>query len=398
MHRLIMTSAVYQQDSRPIDTKNLDSPAIRNLQSLDPENRLLSHFNRQRLDFEEMRDALLAVSNELDPQMGGKPAEMLAPSNKRRSIYGLVDRQFLPDTFRVFDFANPDLSIAQRHETTVPQQALFFLNHRFVADRAKALQARLKAAGQTSTKEKAEKLYHWLFQRSPGLEDISRAERFIAETERDAPPPQPKPVESAWRYGWGEYDPANQRLKTFMPLPHFTGKAWQGGAKLPDPMLGWVQLTATGGHPGNDLQHAAVRRWIAPRDATIGIKAEITHEPEISDGIHAVIVSSRQGELKAAAVHHGKADLSIAVLQVKSGETIDFVVDLGKELNSDEFLWSPLITTAETDLEASSSETIALWDAKKEFAGLRPPYTPPLNPWEQYAQVLLLSNEFSFVD
>ena len=57
-----------------------------------------------------------------------------------------------------------------------------------------------------------------------------------------------------------------QRVASFEPLPHFTGAAWQGGAAWPDGKLGWVQLTAAGGHPGNDLAHAAIRRWTAPRD------------------------------------------------------------------------------------------------------------------------------------
>ena len=91
-------------------------------------NRLLAHFPVQRLDFEALRDAMLAVSGELDPKAGGKPAELMDTANKRRTVYALVDRQFLAGTFRTFDFANPDIHVAVRHETTVPQQALFFLN------------------------------------------------------------------------------------------------------------------------------------------------------------------------------------------------------------------------------------------------------------------------------
>ena len=47
-----------------------------------------------------------------------------------------------------------------------------------------------------------------------------------------------------WEYGWGEYDPAAKMMKSFTPLPFFTGKAWQGGDSWPDKELGWVQLTA----------------------------------------------------------------------------------------------------------------------------------------------------------
>ena len=107
-----------------------------------PEPGLLARFPIHRLDFEALRDAMLAASGELDPATGGKAIDLLDAGNKRRTVYALVDRQFLPGTFRTFDFANPDIHVAVRHETTVPQQALFFLNGSFAADRAKALARR----------------------------------------------------------------------------------------------------------------------------------------------------------------------------------------------------------------------------------------------------------------
>ena len=73
-------------------------------------------------------------------------------------------------------------------------------------------------------------------------------------------------------------------------------------------------------------------------------------------------------------------------LVVKAGDTLDFIVDIGGTLNSDQFLWVPVITT-----------NGAKWDARAEFNGPNPP-PQLLTPWEQYAQVLLLSNEFAFVD
>ena len=86
LHRLIMLSSVYQQSSNG-SAKG---------ESLDPENRLLSHFNRQRLDFEAMRDALLAAGGELDEKMGGPSVNLLAePFVRRRTVYSYVDRQNL---------------------------------------------------------------------------------------------------------------------------------------------------------------------------------------------------------------------------------------------------------------------------------------------------------------
>ena len=183
IHRLILLSATYQQSS-------LATPP-----AYDPENRLLSHFTRERLDFEAMRDSMLAASGELDSKIGGKASELFATLNKRRTIYGLVDRQFLPTTFRVFDFANPDIHVGLRHDTTVPQQALFLLNNVFVADRARALANR--ATNQfAKVEDRIRFLYQSSFQRAPLADELTTGQRFVAEAENDPPPPKPKPIET----------------------------------------------------------------------------------------------------------------------------------------------------------------------------------------------------------
>src|SRR4029434_3815085 len=183
---------------------------------------------------------------------------------------------------------------------------------------------------------------------------------------------------------------AAHRVKTFQPLPHFTGKAWQGAAQWPNEQLGWAQLTADGGNPGNDLQHAIIRRWIAPRDGVVSITGEIVHEPDAGDGVRAFVVASRHGELESVTIRNGQAMMSAAHVEVRQGDTVDFVVDIGGTLNSDQFLWAPIIAT----VEAGSATT---WNAKQEFTGPTPTRRQ-LEPWQQYAQVLLLANEFSFVD
>jgi len=108
-----------------------------------------------------------------------------------------------------------------------------------------------------------------------------------------------------------------------------------------------LQLTAGGGHPGNDLKHACIRRWVAPRAGTIAISGELIHEPEAGDGIRAFIISSRQGELKTATLHHSRVELSAPNVEVQPGDTIDFIVDIAGELNSDQFLWVPKIASLE---------------------------------------------------
>jgi hypothetical protein len=147
-------------------------------------------------------------------------------------------------------------------------------------------------------------------------------------------------------------------------------------------------LTAEGGHPGNDREHAAVRRWVAPRDATIRIESTLIHEVAQGDGVRGFLSSNRHGLIQAAEAHDSRSGLGAEALEVRAGDVIDFVVDIREGLNSDQFLWAPVITEVGPDEPTT-------WDARADFSG---DSTPGLGPWEQLAQVLLMSNEFSFVE
>ena len=394
LHRLIMNSAVYQQSSEP------EPPAIAAGQQRDPANRLLWRMNQRRLDFEGMRDALLAVTGELDGRMGGLPSELFPSAGPaRRAVYGYLDRQFVPGVMRVFDFANPDLHIPQRSDTTVPQQALFFMNSAWLMQRARDVARQTSvtekpARDATATQNRIQQLYQRLYQRDPSSTELQAGVDFINSALVE-PPPAPAPVvATAWQYGYGAFDAGTARITSFRTLPHFTGDAWQGGAQWPDAALGWVQLTAEGGHAGNDLAHAAIRRWVAPRDATIAIDGTVRHEHAAGDGIVARIVSSRSGLLGEWTLHETNAAAKVARLEVKRGETIDFVVDFRATLNSDMFKWAPTVQS----LHAEAASALPEWSAKKEFTGPPPPPPAPLSSWEKYAQVLLSANEFLFVD
>ncbi len=177
LHRLIMLSSVYQQKS--------DDHLLH--EKLDPDNRLLSKMNRQRLDFESMRDTLLLVAGDLDPAFGGRSVDMMKPQERsfgrsRRTVYGTIDRNDLPSLFRVFDFANPDLSTAQRDTTTVPQQALFFLNSPFVMAQACTLVNQPAFQRLKDETGRIRHLYQSIYQRDPSSEEIQRGLRFLQAT------------------------------------------------------------------------------------------------------------------------------------------------------------------------------------------------------------------------
>ncbi|NUN69437.1 MAG: DUF1553 domain-containing protein, partial [Bacteroidetes bacterium] len=135
LHRAIVRSKTYRQSG--------DAPAAS--AAGDPENRLLTRFQRRRLEFEAMRDTLLVAAGRLERRVGGLAEDLIQPPfSRRRTVYGFIDRQNLPGMFRTFDFPNPDVSSAQRFATTVPQQALFLLNSPFVLEQARALAERVE--------------------------------------------------------------------------------------------------------------------------------------------------------------------------------------------------------------------------------------------------------------
>jgi hypothetical protein len=243
---------------------------------------------------------------------------------------------------------------------------------------------------EQAPEKRVAQIYRAAFQRDPSSEELQSALAFVRSAEAiPTPEPPPPPPPSAWSYGFGAIK--DGKTSGFSPLPHFAGKAWQGGADYPDAKLGWVKLTAEGGHAGNDRDHAAIRRWTAPVSGKVRIGGTLHHPKAEGDGIHAAIVSSRSGVIAEWNLHNQKARTEIEAVDVQKDETIDFVVDIRGGLNNDEFAWAPVI---KFESEAPKSE----WDARKEFSGPQEIPSEPLKPWAGLAQALLISNEFVFVD
>jgi len=388
LHRRIVLSETYQQSSAGPE----DNDQLQKSLHTDPDNRLLWKFNPKRLGFEELRDSILMASGQLDGTLGGKPSPLFKPPYPaRRTLYGLVDRQYLPGTLRVFDFANPDLHVPKRSETTVPQQALFFMNHPWMLQQSRTLAERTQRSNDGTGldhRQRVVRLFQLILQRVPTEQEHNDAISLITATTEKAKVAD-KPTRRNWSYGYGPFDEAKNRVSQFTPLPHFTGTAWQGGQQFPDPALGWAQLTSTGGHPGNDRQHAAIRRWTAGRDMRIRIQSKIAHEPEMGDGIRAFITSSSGGLHHSIELHHANRQLDVETLDVKSGDVVDFIVDIGNGLNNDQYLWTTTIQ------EIASTGNGTTWNSQADFP---PPIANTLDGWEQLAQVLLCSNEFMFID
>ena len=83
--------------------------------------------------------------------------------------------------------------------------------------------------------------------------------------------------------------------------------------------------------------------------------------------------------------------MAVERVELQPGDTIDFVVDIIQELNSDQFLWSPRITLVNEEGRTGAT----FWETGTDFTRSD---VSRLSPWAQLAQVLLLSNEFLFLD
>lgn len=183
MHRQIVLSQTYQQAST--------APAA-NL-AADPGNELLSHFNRQRLDAESIRDALLAVSGALDcaspsaphpfPKEPAWDFTQHKPFNavydtQRRSVYLMTQRIQRQPYLTVFDGPDPNASTAERTATTTPIQALFMMNSEFLHEQADRLAGRLTESAP-DTRRQLDQAHEIALGRPPAADEERKAEEYL---------------------------------------------------------------------------------------------------------------------------------------------------------------------------------------------------------------------------
>ena len=181
MHRLIMLSATYQQSSNSVVSQTANARD------------LYVSFPRRRLSAEEIRDSILAVSGELDstPAEGHPfpspigwgytqhgPFSAVYDHNKR-SVYLMTQRLKRHPFLALFDGADPNATTAERLGTTVPTQALFFLNDPFVHSKADSWASRLLTAGDDSA-QRIDAAWRRACGRSPTEIERAEATEFLA--------------------------------------------------------------------------------------------------------------------------------------------------------------------------------------------------------------------------
>ncbi|MGH7202311.1 MAG: DUF1553 domain-containing protein, partial [Planctomycetaceae bacterium] len=160
--------------------------ALRTPHSIDPGNRLLRRQNRRRLEAEAIRDAILVVSGQLDPALGGPTIRPGTTTEfgyefdtNRRGVYVPAFRNTLLDLFEVFDLADPNLVTGGRNTSTLPTQALFLMNSPFVIEQSRHAAARLLAVEGLNESERIDRAFLWTLGRSPRPEEASLTREYL---------------------------------------------------------------------------------------------------------------------------------------------------------------------------------------------------------------------------
>jgi len=175
LHRRILLSATYRQSSR-VSRETFDK---------DPENRLVGRFTPRRLEAEAIRDAILAVSGQVDLTPGGPAGDDF--TIRRRSLYVQTARWQRDSYANLFDAANPDSSTEKRVTSTVAPQALLLLNHPWLQEQAKHLAERLIREAPENESSRIERAYQLLFGRRPSDEELVVAQTIVAGGEPTVP-------------------------------------------------------------------------------------------------------------------------------------------------------------------------------------------------------------------
>ena len=219
----IVTSRTFRQQSRPV---------TEDVATLDPQNIYLSHMPMRRIEGEIIRDAILTVSGQLDPTVGGRsvpihltkftsgrgrPASGPLDGDGRRSIYLAVRRNFLSPWMLVFDTPIPLGPVGRRNKSNVPAQPLALLNDPFVIDQAHHWAKKIITAEGESLHTIINGFYRDAFSRSPTEDERRIAIEFLSTLAAERNLDQTDWLKNTDL--WADYAHALLNTKEFIYLP-----------------------------------------------------------------------------------------------------------------------------------------------------------------------------------
>jgi hypothetical protein len=381
LHRLMLGSQAFR----------LAAVGAEGNDAVDEANTLFWKWNRRRLDFETMRDRVLAGSGALDTGgTGGRSVRLEDPaSDARRSLYAFVDRYALPGTFVSFDLPHPDHHSPKRVETTVPQQALYFLNGPLVLRQAARLAASPEFKGLPDDRARVHWIYQKHFRRAPSEAELLAAMDWIGSA---APADYAPPLGGHWEvlHGPDEGKPST----ALSPFPLFADGVWK---ITPDPAtspIRWLNVGAGGGHAS--VRHTMVLRWRASGAGQVRMSGRLTRTQEGGATLAWRIDGKGAPLAEAQLSPEAAVDIAGTWIDVVPGDTMDFVLRAPDGDACGNVAWNLRIEGRESE----SGPLAEVGDFTRQFPTSSDPVPAAVSadPWADLIQMLWASNEFHFVD
>lgn len=382
LHRLILMSKAFR----------LASDGGAENRSIDEANHLFWKWKRQRADFESTRDRLLASAGTLDMASTGGPSVPLdsAAADSRRTLYAFVDRYALAGTFVSFDLPHPDHHAARRLGTTVPQQALFFLNSPLMLRQAAKLAAAPEFQRLTGNKERLEWIYQRIYRRSASPEESRAGLEWLA---RAKPADYQPRLSGVWeiRHAPDNSGPPGEGL----PFPLIADGVWKTGPDLAHAPIRWLSAGRDGGHPG--AGHALILRWRAGGSGQVRLEGSLRRtNPGGAALAWSVVNAAGQESGRRPLPPGGESRIEGEWTDVAAGATVDFVLRAPEGDAFGSVAWDLRVSGRESATAAAESLG-SLHDGFPTGDALTPAPAAG-DPWADLIQMLWASNEFNFID
>lgn len=385
MHRLILTSRAFRLSAEGPQENN----------AIDEANTLFWKWNRQRLDFESMRDRLLSSAGSLDTNnIGGRSIALDSEkADTRRSVYAFVDRYALPGTFVSFDLPHPDHHAPKRSETTVPQQALYFLNGPLVIRQAEKMVKSPEFQSLNDDAGKVRWIYRHVFKRDPSNAEVNDAIDWVSTTDPKDYLPR---VGGVWEI---RHTPdTGLPLGDLLPFPLFEKKQWKTGPELSKAPIRYLSASPDGGHPSKG--HVLVIRWRATGTGQVKLDGLLNRGSKADQGAplpYQVLLNGAEvlGEGQVLPATKGQ-QIEARWVDVKPGDTVDFTYRAPQGEHFGSTAW----TMRMLGRDSADAAPREVSNYKQDFpqSNSPPPSIAPDSPWADLVQMLWSSNEFHFID
>lgn len=381
LHRLILSSQAFRRAAEgPVENVSIDEA-----------NHFFWKWNRRRVDFESMRDRMLATSKSLDTSVTGGRSVSLdkSSSDGRRSLYSFVDRYALANTFVSFDLPHPDHHSAKRVETTVPQQALYFLNSPLLLRQAAKLAAEPDFKKLEDDKARIAWLYERIYQRAPSDGEVADVSEWLSQVKAEDYQPR---LNGAWEV---RHAPDTGEVPgEAVPFPVFSEGTWKTGADPATAPIRWLNAKADGGHPA--AGHSLILRWRALGSGEVRMTGNIKRPANEGPPLAWSLVHGGASGGNHALAPDSDMKIEGGWMKVAAGDTVDFVLRAPEGDGHGTVNWNLRVIGRESE----SGKPSEIGNFRRQFPTADSPPAPVAtqDPWADLIQMLWASNEFHFID